>query len=225
MSIYKEVLGSDFYKLHPMMQQRFGLSAANRQCMTGRGTMELVWNAGIHTVPFLYMGTFRHIMFPETGTNIPFTIENYSYLDSFNRETVAWIRRFQFGKKVRCFDATMILSKNSKRIIDYLGTFQHLAVDIDIRADERGGIIIQSGPQRFYEGRLAFRYPAWLSGQATVQEYYDESAGLFRISVQVRNRYFGRLCGYHGWFRASFDTAAPEAIPAHIRPRREEIRE
>ena len=34
-------------------------------------------------------------MFPETGSNIPFTIENYAFVDQFGRETVSWIRTFR----------------------------------------------------------------------------------------------------------------------------------
>jgi uncharacterized protein DUF4166 len=57
--------------------------------------MEKLWHGAIYTLPFLYLGTWRRIMFPESGTNVPFTIENYAYLDGFGRETVTWIRRLR----------------------------------------------------------------------------------------------------------------------------------
>lgn len=44
------------------------------------------------TLPLLYVGTWRSIMFPERGRNVPFTIENYAYRDSLGRETVSWAR-------------------------------------------------------------------------------------------------------------------------------------
>jgi len=66
MSIYKQYLGKDFDRLHPMMQQRFGISSDRPVYMLGTGVMERVRNAGWHTLPFLYLGTFRNIMFPET---------------------------------------------------------------------------------------------------------------------------------------------------------------
>jgi len=46
-------------------------------------------------------------MFPEYGTNIPFKIENYAYVDKFGRETVTGIRTFHTSKSRR-FDAYMI---------------------------------------------------------------------------------------------------------------------
>jgi hypothetical protein len=225
MSIYKQYLGSDFEKLHPKMQERFGVSSEKGNFMMGKGSMERIWNAGIHTLPFLYLGTARHIMFPERGKNIPFTIENYGYKDKFGRETVTWIRKFHFPGRVRRFDATMIYSEYQKRIIDYLGTKQHLAVDIDMKVNPDGSITIRSGDQRFYEGRVGFRFPMLLAGNAEVNEAYDEAKDIFNISVKVSNRYFGDIFGYNGYFKAEFGQIKPAEIPAYARPLREEIRE
>jgi hypothetical protein len=225
MSIYQKFLGSDFEKLHPMMQRRFGLSSEKGEFMLGTGKMERIWNGGLHTLPFLYTGTFRNIMFPETGSDIPFTIENYAYRDSFGRETVAWIRKFHFKKHVRRFDATMIYSVNQHRIIDYLGDKQHLAVDIDMQVNPDGSVTIRSGNQRFYEGKIAFKFPEMFSGNAEVNESYDETRGRFNISVKVSNKVFGELFGYNGYFKADFQKISTADIPEYARPLREEIRE
>ena len=72
-------------------------------------------------------------MFPEQGEDVPFTIENYAYRDSFGRETVTWLRTFNM-RKVRRFDAYMLYSQQRRKIVDYLGTHQHLAVDIELSA-------------------------------------------------------------------------------------------
>lgn len=193
--------------------------------MIGRGYMDRIWNAGIHTLPFLYIGTIRHIMFPETGTNIPFTIENYAYLDSFGRETVSWIRQFHFKNKIRHFDATMVHSNKRAKIIDYLGTHQHLAVDIDMKVNIDGSLTIHSSHQRFYEGAIGFRFPGFFSGDATVNESYDEKTNQFNISVRVSNNTFGNIFGYNGYFKAEFCKIDPGKIPAYAKPLREEIRE
>jgi hypothetical protein len=62
----------------------------------------------------------------------------------------------------------MIYSPVRGRIVDYLGTHQHLVVDIDLSIDERGGLRLQSGAQRFYEGAIAFNFPLFFSGVANV---------------------------------------------------------
>lgn len=222
-SIYEQAMGSDFAKLHPQIQRRFGLTSAERQASIGRGTMDRIWYAKWATMP-LHIGTKRHIMFPSGGRRIPFTIENYAYTDSFGRETVSWVRKFQFPGKIRRFDATMIYSKQRGTIVDYLGDRQHLAVDLDIVPAPNGGIRIRSGEQRFYEGLLHFRFPAKLTGIADVCEWYDDDVGSFKIEVNVTNPLLGPVFGYSGTFQAEF-IEAESGVPQEIKPLREERRE
>jgi len=130
-SIYQRVLGSDFHRLHPQIQRRFGYCSEDRCASIGRGVMDEVWRGRFYTLPFLYIGTWRRIMFPERGRDVPFTIENYAYRDSFGRETVTWVRTFEITRRRR-FDATMIHSTTRGCIVDYLGSHHHLAVDIHL---------------------------------------------------------------------------------------------
>ena len=141
-SIYQRALGADFERLHPQIQRRFGLCSGNRVAAVGRGVMEEVWKGRPYTVPFLYDGTWRRIMFPETGQNIPFTIENYAFVDGFGRETVTWVRTFE-SRRQRRFDAYMIYSEARGCIVDYLGSHQHLAVDIELSVDAEGGLRLE----------------------------------------------------------------------------------
>ncbi|MDX2149247.1 MAG: DUF4166 domain-containing protein [Bryobacteraceae bacterium] len=221
-SIYEEELGSDFARLHPEIQRRFGFSSRDRIASVGTGVMEKLWHGPAYTLPFLYVGTWRSIMFPERGENVPFTIENYAYVDRYGRETVTWVRTFR-AARVRRFDAYMIYSRLRRRIVDYLGTHQHLAVDIDLAVDERGGLRLRSGAQRFYEGPLAFRFPMLFSGVAQVCEWYDDAEQRFRIDVNVRNRTWGPLFGYNGWFNVEWKQVS-EPSP-HVLPKRTEARE
>jgi hypothetical protein len=223
-SIYQRALGADFERLHPRVQRRFGISSADGVAQIGRGIMEEVWRGPLWTVPFLAFGAWRRIMFPSRGRDIPFTISNYAYCDAFGRETVTWARRFWTReRRMRPFDATMIYSEQRGRIVDYLGTHQHLAVDIDLEVDPRGGLRLRSGEQRFYEGPVAFDFPPAASGQADVHEYWDEAEHRFRISVSVANPRFGPLFGYRGWFEV--EERRGSDVPDDVRPRREERRE
>ena len=223
-SIYQRALGSDFARLHPEIQKRFGFSSRNGIASIGRGMMEQVWRGAIYTLPFLYVGAWRSIMFPEVGTNIPFTIENYAFVDDFGRETVSWIRTFESTRRRR-FDAYMIYSETRNKIVDYLGTHEHLAVDIDLAVDAPGGLNLISGAQRFYEGPVAFTFPMLFSGVARVREWYDDSEKCFRIEVDVRNRLWGRLFGYRGKFQTEWLNVPLGQIPRHIIPIRQERRE
>ena len=224
LSIYQRALGDDFKRLHPQMQRRFGLTASAGIASIGTGVMDRVWHGAAYTLPFLYIGTWRSIMFPEMGANVPFTIENYCYLDPLGRETTTWVRTFETAKKRR-FDAYMIWSDQRSRIVDYLGTHQHLAVDLELSVAENGGLRLRSGEQRFYEGPVAFRFPMLFSGIADVCEWYDDSEQCFRIEVNVTNRHWGPLFGYSGRFHVEWRNVAAADVPTAILPKRVEPRE
>lgn len=206
------------------MQSRFGFSSTDQKCQIGTGVMDEVWRGPLWTLPFLLLGSTRRVLFPSRGKNVPFTINNYAYVDSFGRETVTWARRFQFKNRFRAFDATMIHSKSRGMIIDYLGTHQHLATDIHCTVRD-GAMLLTTGAQRFYEGPLAFRFPLIFSGEAEVKEWWDEDLEKYRIAVQVSNRLLGPLFGYNGSFDVVEYDCVESEIPLDVRPLREERRE
>ncbi|MFC4305938.1 DUF4166 domain-containing protein [Cohnella boryungensis] len=223
-SIYEQALGSEFRKLHPKVQERFGFSSKDGIASIGHGVMERIWYAKWAALP-LRLGQTRHIMFPRGGTAIPFSIDNYAYRDAYGRETVTWCRKFKFPEAIRSFDATMIYSEDRQKIVDYLGTKQHLAVDLEMTVRDDGGIQIRSGEQRFYEGPLGFRFPPSLTGIANVCEWYDDREQTFKISVNVTNPLIGPVFRYHGRFQARFERLDAAAFPLDIKPLREERRE
>lgn len=224
-SIYQQALGAEFERLHPKLQWRFGFASTDGTCQVGTGVMEEVWRGRLFTLPFLLLGSTRRVLFPSSGRDVPFSISNYAYVDSFGRETITWARRFKMRRRYRAFDATMVYGPSRDRIIDYLGTHQHLAVEIHCSVDSEGAMCIRTGTQRFYEGRIAFRFPLLFSGVADVREWWDEATQQFKIEVSVSNRVFGPLFGYHGSFTVVERPCVPEDVPLDVRPLREEARE
>lgn len=222
-SIYEQAMGSDFAKLHPQIQRRFGLTPESGMASIGTGVMDQIWHGAPYTLPFLYVGAWRSIMFPEQGQNVPFTIQNYAYRDPLGRETVTWVRTFA-TRKTRRFDAYMVYSKERGCVIDYLGTHQHLAVDIELGVAPNGGLRLRSGAQRFYEGPIAFSFPLFFSGIADVCEWYDDKEQCFRIEVSATNRTWGKLFGYSGRFQVEWRPVTPSTVPAEILPKRVEAR-
>lgn len=223
-SIYEHAMGSDFARLHPEIQRRFGFSSRDNTASIGTGVMEELWHGPLYTLPFLYIGSWRRIMFPETGRNVPFQIQNYAYVDPLGRETVTWIRTFR-NKRTRRFDAYMIFSEQRSCIVDYLGTHQHLAVDIELSVDPTGGLRLRAGAQRFYEGPIGFSFPMRFSGVADVCEWYDDREQKFRIEVNVSNKTWGPLFGYKGSFQVEWRSILPAEIPADVLPHHTEGRE
>lgn len=225
--VFARGLGDDFERLHPQMQRRFGVhlgrDGGGYACV-GRGIMREIRRGPWWVRPFLLIGATRNIMFPESGRDVPFQIDNYPYIDEFGRETVTFVRTMQVGRtRRRRFDATMVYSKRRGRVVDYLGTHQHLAVDLDLSVTDGGGLRLVSGEQRFYEGRIAFRFPRFFTGRAYLTEHYDDKAGCFVIDLEVRHSSLGLLFGYRGEFTCEFP--APEPTPISLKPYREERRE
>ena len=220
-SVFQEALGADFDRLHPMMQRRFGVGLAAAEACIGRGVMQSIRRGPWWTVPFLQIGRLRNILVPDVGDDVPFTIENYPYRDALGRETVTFVRTYSVrsGRTAR-FDATMVLVDG--RVLDYLGSHQHLAVDLDLAVDERAGLVLTSDAQRFHEGPLSFRFPMLFSGRATLHEWWSDEDESFHVDLEVRNRLFGFLFGYRGSFTCEWVPATD--APARLKPRRTEAR-
>lgn len=220
-SLFEQALGADFQRLHPMMRRRFGVGLDVGEACVGRGVMATIRRGPWWTVPFLQIGRLRNILVPDVGQDIPFTIENYPYRDELGRETVTFVRTYTTrpGRTAR-FDATMVLVDG--RVLDYLGTHQHLAVDLDLEVDDRGGLVVRTGAQRFYEGPVGFRFPMLLSGRATLREHWSDEDEAFHVDLEVRNRVFGFLFGYRGTFTCDWVPAGD--APDRLKPRRTEAR-
>jgi hypothetical protein len=223
-SIFRTVMGSDFDRLHPQLRRRFSVGLASGEACTGRGVMTRIWHGGAFVKPFLALGTTRNILVPRTGRNVPFTIENVPYADTFGRETVSFVRTFRLPGRSRRFDAQMVLSPKGDRVLDYLGTHQHLASELHFAAEPDGSLLIRSGEHRFREGRVDVRVPELIGATAEVRESYDDSTDRFRIQVRVVNRHFGPLFGYEGTFEATYTDIRGCGVRPGLRPVREESR-
>ncbi|KOV74218.1 MULTISPECIES: DUF4166 domain-containing protein [unclassified Streptomyces] len=223
-SIFQTAMGPGFQRLHPALRRRFSVGLAGGEACTGRGVMDRIWHGPAFVKPFLALGATRNILVPRPGRNVPFVIENVPYTDTFGRETVSFVRTFHLPGRARRFDAQMVLGPRGDRVLDYLGTHQHLATDLHFQAEPDGSLLIRSGAHRFREGPVDVRVPQLIGATAQVRESYDESAGRFRVRVRVVNRWFGPLFGYEGSFTASYADARARGVRPGLRPVREEAR-
>jgi hypothetical protein len=217
--VFERTLGADFARLHPRVRERLALS--DGRGLIGHGVMDRIWRGPGFTLPFLWLGSARHILFPERGRNVPFTIENYPYVDGHGRETVSFVRTFEFPRRRRRFDAQMVFSAG-RGLVDYLGTHQHLAVDLAVSVRPDGGFRIRSGEFRFREGPLRTRLPRGVTGTATVDEWFDDGCGQFRIEVAVVHPRFGPVFGYEGGFSVRYVDVGG-GVSGAVKPLREKV--
>ncbi|MEU2434582.1 DUF4166 domain-containing protein [Streptomyces rubradiris] len=223
-SIFRTAMGPAFDRLHPALRRRFSVGLAGGEACTGRGVMDRIWHGPAFVRPFLALGGTRNILVPRAGRNVPFVIENVPYTDGFGRETVSFVRTFDLPGRPRRFDAQMVLGPRGDRVLDYLGTHQHLATDLHFHAEPDGSLLIRSGTHRFREGPVDLRVPDLVGATAEVRESYDDTTGRFRIRVRVVNRYVGPLFGYEGSFTASYTDVRACGVRPGLRPVREEAR-
>lgn len=223
-SIFQQAIGAGFDHLHPKLAERFSVGLHSGLACLATGVMSSIWHKNGLTVPFLRLGAAWHILFPERGRNVPFTLENWPYRDRFGRETVTFNRTFELPRRRRRFDATMVYDHATGRLVDYLGTHQHLAAELWFEPDGHGGLVIRSGEQRFRMYSVDARVPRVLTGQAEVRERFDAVDGRFHITVRVTNRWLGPLFGYQGSFVCRYVDIRQAPAPACAKPLVEEYR-
>src|SRR5690606_6664643 len=165
-----------------------------------------------------------NILVPRSGTGVPFTVENFAYVDGFGRESLGMVRTFTFSPSRRGrFDGTLV-GDGPGRVLNYLGTHQHLAGDMRVRALPDGRLEIRTGAQRFHEGPLSFGVPRLLTGTGLLHESFDDERGRFVVRVTVRHPVLGEIAGYQGTFTCRYPEIVGDAVPVSVRPVREERR-
>ncbi|MBD7936533.1 DUF4166 domain-containing protein [Cytobacillus sp. Sa5YUA1] len=193
MTMYEQVLGEQFERLHKRMQQRYRF---NQATFIGKGKMDIVENKW-WLRPFLYLATKRRLMFPEHGKNIPFEVKNTLNVE---KNEVYWERKFFIGGKVRYFDANMKWNEQTRVVDDFLGYPSPLYSSLCFQVQPCGGLKIVSGRQALLIGKHELEIPSFLQVKAEVYEQFDEKIDRFRIKVKVRNRLIGTLFTYEGTF-------------------------
>ena len=197
-------MGSDFNRLHPMLQQRYSLQEGT--IFKASGIMKEIKGGPKWLYPIFRAGIRWKLLFPEHGKDIPFTIQNKAFVSDTGDSQVHWERIFHFGKKKRYFNALMSLDAKRLIIQDYLGEPHLLYSDLAFHVADEGHVTIESLGQRLVLGKIELPLPRLFQGLATVTERYDDKQAQFHIHVTVRNPLIGTVFSYEGMFSADDDT-------------------
>ncbi len=197
--IYQTLLGEDFLKLHPKLQERYLLPIDEPFIATGM--MHKIESGTKMLTPFYKLATKVNFLFPESGENIPFTIRNSCKVLDNDEYEVEWERTFYFGETIRRFDAKMTIDTKRQVVKDYLGSPSLFYSDLHFSVTKEGRLLIRSGIQRLVLGKLEAPMPKIFEGRVIVEEGYDDARNVFTIHVSIHNPLFGRLMMYAGQFR------------------------
>lgn len=204
-SVFHRALGDAADELHPAIRERYALTSADERRCVGRGRMRSIRRQPL-ALPVLWAGIREHLLFPETGLDVPFEVRTTPFVDD-GVETVAYVREFDVGPGRR-FDAYMHYDDARDCIVDELGRHRRLATELEFSVTAEGALRIESGKQWVRGRDREVRIPRVLGADVTVIERYDDSTGRFRIEVAIRNPLVGQVFAYDGWFTVSYEDCA-----------------
>ena len=201
MTIYPTLLGEQFEKLHPKLQQRYALPI--NQPFSAHGVMHTIKTGTKLLRPFYYLASKSRFLFPESGQHIPFKITNSNHMNNKGEMEVYWERVFYFPNATRYFNAKMTIDTKKQIVKDYLGDPSFFYSDLRFDVTSTGHLLIRSGKQKLVCGALEVPMPSMLEGRVIVEEGYDDEKGVFTIHVSIYNDIFGRMMMYAGEFSES----------------------
>ena len=216
-SIYRSVLGPDFARLQPQLQDYFSAGEESGTFGEGTGVFETAGCPRPWLRPLLPLVPVSNAFFPDYGTGIPFSIRNYPHRDPWGRPSLTAVRTFHFPRRDRVFEDTTTLT-GPGRLTDYLGAGRNLATDLVLSVTAEGHLRMNSPRSRLFLGPLRLPLPAFASADAQVEQWYDGGTGTFRIRTRVIQRQVGTVFVYDGSFgysRLPWDGQLPDgAVPA-----------
>lgn len=195
--IYETIVGTDFQKLHPKLQHRYALRSGT---FRASGMMQSIETGAPWLQPVYYYFASSRFLFPESGTNIPFTITNTSYINESDEAVVYWERAFQFPHATRYFNATMTADLVNGLVKDYVGDPARFYSALHFSVTAEGSLLIRSGVQRAVFGALEIPLPKKFATRVVVLEGYDDTAQCYTIHVHMYHPHIGRMMSYAGTF-------------------------
>src|ERR1700748_1435767 len=193
-SVYRRALGSEFDGLSPELRPYFAGDPENRSGF-GSGVFEVAGSRGRSLLPLLaYLG-WRHILFRDFASDVPFEVMNVPALDG----SLTARRTLHFpGGRARVLEDTMRVVDG--RLHDFLGVrrglearFELTVVDglLRMRSDR---LWLHLGPGRMRLPRLA---------TVTVAESW--MAGRQHVDVRLRSPLLGEWFRYAGSFSYRYE--------------------
>ena len=198
-SIYRSVLGPEFDRLQPRLQEYFSAGEQSGTFGEGTGVFETAGCPRPGLRPLLALIPVSNAFFPDYGTGIPFSIRNYPHRDPWGRPSLTAVRTFHFPRGDRVFEDTTSLT-GPGRLTDYLGAKRNLATDLVLSVTAEGHLRMDSPHSRLFLGLLRLPLPAFASADAHVEQWYDAGTGTFRIQTRVVQKQMGTVFVYDGSF-------------------------
>jgi hypothetical protein len=162
------------------------------------GRMERVWRRGRWLWPFFWLASWSELLFPETGSDVPVTVDIRALKGPALRHL--WRRDFRFpsGRRRR-FASRIEYDQRLRRVIEAIGPGRALAIAWDMRFEPPSTLHLDAAGWVLRLGPLHLRLPAWLLGSGRAVETAP-APGMIRIDFTVSHPLLGDIFGYVGTF-------------------------
>ncbi|MGU3292945.1 DUF4166 domain-containing protein [Williamsia sp. M5A3_1d] len=216
--VYRAALGSEFTKLHPNIQWRYGVDSTSGVAQVTSGIVESVFCTSKLTPPVLRFFRRRNVMPTTTSRHVPFFMDNYCYVDERGRESLAVIRRFAYSNGEQRLHSLLV--NGSSGLVDYFGDGPFLLIPLNPRVGPGGSLILESEPMRMLSRGLRMGMRGLFATSMRYVEEWDDDAQRFRLDATVRNVTLGEIMHFRGWFTASDRPCTIHDIPDEAWPLR-----
>lgn len=173
-----------------------------REVVTLTGTTR-VWRRRRWLSPLFRLLAPMHILFAETGDEVPTTLQITTERDRAGRATQRWERVFSFAGVDRRFDGLVAWDDRLGQVVERIGPGRRLdsPFRLQVRPD---GLRITARRLRLTVAGHAVRLPRLLGPSALVDHQVDANdPDLIQISVVIAHPLLGPLFGYEGAMRIS----------------------
>jgi len=211
--VYERALGDAAEDLHPRVRERYGIGPGD-DAVVGHGEMDI--DNGTLALPVLYAMPARDLLFPETGTDVPFTVTTVAYRQD-GYEAMTTRRTFDFGDTHRRFDSVTVWDHEHERLLDFLGRGGLVASELRPRVED-GVLVVGGGRQWARAGSRYLPLPGPFAANVEVRDRYDESDECYHVLGTVRNALAGRILRYGGTFTQEREAMDP--VPETFKPTR-----
>lgn len=206
--LFARALGDAWDDLHPQVRERYGLVAAEHREAVGRGTMDRLARHPL-AVPVFWLATREDFLFPEQGTDVPFSITSEAFVDDLGHEALFLRREFETDPP-REFVDTLRWNPDRECITDFMGRSGYLATDLHLRAVE-GDLVLDIGSQWLRARGRYLPLPGPLAAAGTLRDWYDDEADTFCVAAEITNPLLGAVFAYDGTFEHDFRSVEASA--------------
>lgn len=208
--LFEREVGPEWETLHPRVRERYGLESAEDRVAVGVGRMAELARHRL-ALPALWLGTLDDFLFPEGGTDVPFSIATVPFVDASGNEGLYLRRRFETSPP-RTFVDTLRWNPARGCLTDLFGRRGLVAADLHVDAAD-GALALSIGTQWLRVGGRYLPLPGPLSTDGRLRDWYDDEADRYRVAAEITSPLLGRVFGYDGAFDSEFRPRSTEGPP------------